>query len=87
MRLFKLLFVSFLLVSCSQGPEFSKPSRVQTKRMHIDGKKVSAEYTLTSDNEGVRGKNNGTVIFIAPVDFADVGDTIICNDGVITTDK
>lgn len=74
--------ICLLSVGCSQGPDFSGPVKVKSKSTAYG----VTEYKLEAD-QGNRGKGWGSVLFNAPVGFAEVGDTIVFKDGALMVSK
>ena len=79
--LYLLLFAG-ALGGCSQGPDFSEPVTIRYKATSYGVTDYELEY-----DQGNRGSGWGTVKFSAPVDFAEVGDTVVFKDGALVAIK
>jgi len=67
-----------LVAACSQGPDFTQKNVISEKV--LSG--AAAEYRIKG-SKGIRGEGTGEIWFKAPIEFANVGDTIIFDNGTI----
>lgn len=75
---FAVISICLLGSGCGQPPDFTKEVKVRCKSSRMSGSLYTLEH-----NQGTRGSGWGTVCFKAPNDFAEVGDVLICTNGVI----
>lgn len=83
MNIIKIAIMCLALTGCSQGPDFSIPSTVESKSSYDD---QTAVYKIKG-SAGVRGGGFGSIKFKAPLNFANVGDIIEFKEGVFMITK